>query len=79
MATLTYVEASRVALREEMLRDKTIWVLGEDVAQGGNHGQYLNLPKELGSERFADTAISESCILGASVGAAMAGTRPLGF
>ena len=77
MATLTYVEASRVALREEMLRDKTIWVLGEDVAQGGNHGQYLNLPKELGSERFADTAISESCILGASVGAAMAGTRPL--
>ena len=74
---MTYLEASKLAIAEEMARDPTVWVVGEDVAKGGIFGQYNGLPEKFGLERFADTAISESAIVGASVGAAMAGTRPI--
>jgi acetoin:2,6-dichlorophenolindophenol oxidoreductase subunit beta len=77
MARMSYMDASKQALREEMRRDPTVWVLGEDISMGGNSGQYLGLLDQFPASRFVDTAISEAAIAGAGVGAAMAGTRPV--
>ena len=77
MSTMTYSEASSAALAEEMRRDSTVWALGEDLGRGGVFGQYRGLVDEFGSERIADTPISEATIMGASVGAALVGTRPV--
>ena len=77
MSTMTYSEASSAALAEEMRRDPTVWALGEDLGRGGVFGQYRGLVDEFGSERIADTPISEATIMGASVGAALVGTRPV--
>lgn len=77
MPRLTYLEASRLALAEEMRRDPSVWALGEDLGRGGVFGQYRGLVDEFGPERIADTPISEACIMGAAVGAAMMGTRPV--
>ncbi len=77
MSTMTYGEASSAALAEEMRRDPTVWALGEDLGRGGVFGQYRGLVDEFGSERIADTPISEATIMGASVGAALVGTRPV--
>ena len=60
-----------------MRRDPTIWALGEDLGRGGVFGQYQGMAEEFGPERIADTPISEAAILGAAVGAAMSGTRPV--
>jgi len=77
MTIMTYREAARQALAEEMRRDPTVWALGEDVGRGGIFGQYAGLTDEFGAERIADTPISEAAIVGAAVGAAMCGTRPV--
>ncbi len=77
MAELTYAEASRLAIAEEMRRDPDVWALGEDLGRGGVFGQYAGLVEEFGPERVCDTPISEASIMGASVGAAMVGTRPV--
>ena len=77
MATMTYADAAKQALAEEMRRDPTIWALGEDLGRGGVFGQYQGMAEEFGPERIADTPISEAAILGAAVGAAMSGTRPV--
>ena len=77
MAVLTYLEAGRQALAEEMRRDLAVWALGEDLGRGGVFGQYRGLADEFGPERIADAPISEAAILGAAVGAAMMGTRPV--
>ena len=77
MAALTYAEASRLAIAEEMRRDPDVWALGEDLGRGGVFGQYAGLVDEFGPERVCDTPISEASIMGASVGAAMVGTRPV--
>jgi pyruvate dehydrogenase E1 component beta subunit len=77
MPVMSYREASLVALREEMRRDLSVWALGEDIADGGVFGQYLGLIDEFGASRVVSTPISESCIMGAAVGAAMVGTRPI--
>ncbi len=77
MAKLTYAEASRQAIAEEMRRDATVWAVGEDLGRGGVFGQYKGLVEEFGPERIADAPISEACIMGAAVGAAMMGTRPI--
>ena len=77
MATMTYSAASRAAIAEEMRRDPKVWALGEDLGRGGVFGQYLGLAEEFGDERICSTPISEACIMGASVGAAMVGTRPV--
>ena len=77
MARLSYMDAAKQALREEMGRDPTVWVMGEDISMGGNAGQYLGLLDEFPASRFVDTAISEAAIAGAGVGAAMAGSRPI--
>jgi acetoin:2,6-dichlorophenolindophenol oxidoreductase subunit beta len=77
MATTTCLEAGRRALIEEMQRDPSVWALGEDLGRGGVFGQYRGLQAMFGPDRIADTPISEACIMGAAVGAAMTGTRPV--
>ena len=71
MAQMTYAGAARAALMQEMARDPTVWVLGEDVGpEGGAGGQYEGLLASFGPERVVDTPISESMIMAAGVGAA---------
>jgi pyruvate/2-oxoglutarate/acetoin dehydrogenase E1 component len=77
MARMSYLEASRLALEEEMRRDASVWAVGEDLGRGGVFGQYRGLAEMFGKERICDAPISEAAILGASVGAAMMGTRPV--
>jgi pyruvate/2-oxoglutarate/acetoin dehydrogenase E1 component len=77
MRDVTLVEAGRLAVLQEMRRDKTVWVLGEDVARGGLWGQYREFLPEFGPERIVSTPISESTIMGAGLGAALVGTRPI--
>ncbi|MFL5152999.1 MAG: alpha-ketoacid dehydrogenase subunit beta [Microvirga sp.] len=77
MAVMSYAEASRAAIAEEMRRDPTVWAVGEDLGRGGVFGQYKGLVEEFGPERISDAPISEACIMGAAVGAAMMGTRPI--
>ena len=77
MVKMTYAEAAKLALAEEMRRDPLVWAIGEDLGRGGVFGQYWGLLDEFGPERISDAPISESAIMGASVGAAMAGTRPV--
>jgi 2-oxoisovalerate dehydrogenase E1 component beta subunit len=78
MAVMTYIEAIRSTLQLEMRRDETIIVLGEDVGKKG--GVFLatdGLFDEFGGERVLDTPLSESMIIGASIGAALNGLRPV--
>ena len=77
MKQITYLEAGREGLAEMMREDTSVWALGEDLGRGGVFGQYHGLQSEFGKDRIADTPISESCILGSAVGAAMMGTRPV--
>jgi len=77
MARLTFAEATRRALADEMRRDPAVWALGEDLAQGGIFGQYRGLAAEFGPDRIVSTPISEACIMGAGLGAALCGTRPV--
>ena len=77
MATLTYAEAGKRALAEEMRRDPLVWAVGEDLGRGGVFGQYKGMVEEFGPLRISDAPISEAAILGAAVGAAMTGTRPV--
>jgi acetoin:2,6-dichlorophenolindophenol oxidoreductase subunit beta len=77
MTAMTYMEASRQALIEEMRRDPRVWAVGEDLGRGGVFGQYKGLVEEFGAQRIADAPISEACIMGAATGAAMMGSRPV--
>jgi pyruvate dehydrogenase E1 component beta subunit len=77
VTALSYAEASRRALVEEMRSDKAVWVLGEDIGRGGLFQQYTGLADEFGPERVVDAPISESAIMGVAVGAALTGTRPV--
>jgi len=71
-------DALRTGLREEMLRDERVFVMGEEVgAWGGTHRITQGLYEEFGPERVRDTPISEMAIAGVAVGAAMAGLRPV--
>jgi len=75
---MTYAEAARLALEQEMERDPRVWALGEDLGpEGGVAGQYRGLQQKFGPERILDTPISESVIMGSAVGAAICGTRPV--
>jgi len=77
MALMTYAEAAAHALAAEMEADANVVVLGEDVGRGGIFGQYAGLQQRFGAERVIDTPISEAAILGAGVGMALAGLRPV--
>jgi pyruvate dehydrogenase E1 component beta subunit len=71
-------EALRMALREEMLRDEKVFVMGEEVGiWNGTHRVTQGLLEEFGAKRVIDTPISEMGIVGTAVGAAMAGLRPV--
>jgi len=78
MAVMTFIESVRTTLAEEMRRDDSIVVLGEDVGKKG--GVFLatdGLFDEFGGDRVLDTPLSESMIVGVSIGAAIAGLRPV--
>ena len=77
MALMTYAEAAALALAHEMASDANVVVIGEDVGRGGIFGQYKGLQARFGGERVIDTPISEAAILGAGVGMALAGLRPV--
>lgn len=75
---ITYLEAIREALIEEMRRDPKVFILGEDVGPyGGAFGVTRGLADEFGEARCLDMPISESAIVGVSIGAAMRGYRPV--
>ncbi len=75
---LSYLEAIREALSEEMERDPKVFVLGEDVGPyGGAFGVTQGLYDKYGEMRVVDTPISESAIIGVSIGAALRGYRPV--
>src|SRR5512141_1596363 len=75
---LTYAEAIREALAEELRRDPTVLIMGEDVAEAGTPFKVLSgLVEEFGTDRVLDTPISEAGFCGIGVGAAMTGLRPV--
>src|SRR6188474_3122270 len=78
MAVMTFIESVRTTLAEEMRRDESVVVLGEDVGKKG--GVFLatdGLYDEFGGDRVLDTPLSESMIVGASIGMALNGLRPV--
>lgn len=78
MREITFSQATLEAMAEEMKRDDRVFVMGEDIArQGGIFGQFKGLADEFGSDKVRDTPISETAIMGAAVGAALAGMRPV--
>ena len=78
MRTITYAQAIKEALEEEMRRDPTVILYGEDVANfGGIFRITSGLKEEFGEERVFDTPISENAFVGAAVGAAITGLRPV--
>ena len=78
MARIKYATAIRDALAEEMRRDPMVFIMGEDIARfGGVFGCTLDLPEEFGSRRVRSTPISEAAFVGAGVGAAVSGARPV--
>jgi pyruvate dehydrogenase E1 component beta subunit len=78
MTSTTYRDALRKALDDAMTEDETIVVIGEEVGRyGGAYGVTKDLIKTHGPERLIDTPISEPAIIGAAVGAAMTGLRPV--
>ncbi len=75
---LTYREAMRAALRDALQRDERVFLMGEDVGRyGGCFAVSLGLLEEFGPERVRDTPLSESAFVGAGIGAAVAGMRPV--
>jgi 2-oxoisovalerate dehydrogenase E1 component beta subunit len=78
MAVLTYLEAIRQAMEEEMVRDSRVFILGEDV---GNYGGAFRVTQgfleKFGPERIIDTPISETGLIGAAIGASLFGMRPI--
>ncbi len=78
MTEMTFAQAVRAALREEMLADERVFILGEDIGvYGGAFGVTDGLLAEFGEERIRDTPISEAAIAGAAIGAALGGMRPV--
>ena len=78
VAEVTYLEAVSAGMREEMRRDETVYILGEDVgAFGGAFKVTAGLQQEFGEDRVIDTPLSESAIVGAAIGSALMGRRPI--
>ncbi|HVN12940.1 MAG TPA: hypothetical protein VMT69_12675, partial [Kineosporiaceae bacterium] len=76
--TTTYREAMRAALREALAGDDRVFLVGEDVGRyGGSFGVSLGLLEEFGPERIRDAPLSESAFVGAGIGAALGGMRPI--
>jgi pyruvate dehydrogenase E1 component beta subunit len=77
MSERTFLDAIRAGLAEEMRRDSSVYVFGEDVALGGPFGVTKGLAEEFGSNRMVNTPISEGTVMGLAIGAATAGLRPV--
>jgi pyruvate/2-oxoglutarate/acetoin dehydrogenase E1 component len=78
MAEIAFREALRQTLREALLGDERVVLMGEDIgAYGGSYGVTRGLLEEFGPDRVRDTPISESAVVGAGIGAAMGGLRPV--
>ncbi len=78
MTTMTYREAVRAALREALSTDERVFLMGEDVGRyGGAFAVSHGLLEEFGPERVRDTPLSESAFVGAGIGAALGGLRPI--
>src|SRR5881396_463900 len=78
MPTLTLLEAIRQGIWEEMERDPSVFLLGEDIGDyGGAFKVTAGMLEKFGAERVIDTPISESAIVGAAIGAALMGMRPV--
>lgn len=78
MAVMSYIDAVTLALREEMMRDEKVFILGEDVGvRGGVFRATKGLYEEFGEDRVIDTPLAESAIVGVAIGAAMYGMRPV--
>jgi pyruvate dehydrogenase E1 component beta subunit len=76
--TLTYREAVREAIRDALLRDDRVFLMGEDVGRyGGCYAVSKGLLEEFGEDRIRDTPLSESAFVGAGIGAALGGMRPI--
>jgi pyruvate/2-oxoglutarate/acetoin dehydrogenase E1 component len=76
-STISYAQAAVRAVQREMEADANVVVLGEDVGRGGIFGQYAGLQQRFGAQRVIDAPISEAAIMGAGVGMALAGLRPI--
>ncbi|NLD68063.1 MAG: alpha-ketoacid dehydrogenase subunit beta, partial [Limnobacter sp.] len=74
---MTYAGAAVAGLAQAMEADPAVVALGEDVGRGGIFGQYLGLLERFGEERIIDTPISEATIVGAAVGMALTGLKPV--
>src|SRR5262249_14451831 len=77
MPESTYVKAINAAMAKAMREDERVFVLGEDVAEGGPYTTTAGLAEEFGVERVINTPISESAIAGVAIGAAQSGRRPI--
>ena len=77
MAEQTCLDAIRAGLSEEMRRDATVYLFGEDVSLGGPFGVTKGLAEEFGANRVVNTPISEATVMGLAIGAATAGLRPV--
>lgn len=78
MREITYAQAIKEAMCEEMRRDEDVFLMGEDVGlYGGAFGVSVGMFEEFGEERVKDTPISEAAIAGAATGAAVTGMRPI--
>jgi acetoin:2,6-dichlorophenolindophenol oxidoreductase subunit beta len=77
MPEQTYLEAIRAGLHEEMSRDSSVYLFGEDVALGGPFGVTNGLAEAFGKNRVVNTPISEGTVMGLAIGAATAGLRPV--
>ena len=77
MPEQTYIEAIRAGLHEEMTRDSSVYLFGEDVALGGPFGVTNGLAEFFGKNRVVNTPISEGTVMGLAIGAAAAGLRPV--
>ncbi|MBI2192120.1 MAG: alpha-ketoacid dehydrogenase subunit beta [Planctomycetes bacterium] len=77
MPELFYSHAVRDALREEMARDPRVFLMGEDISYGSAFGVTKGLVEEFGTERVRNTPVSEEVIVGAGIGAALLGCRPV--
>ncbi len=75
MAQLTFLEAIRSAIHEEMNRDPSVYLFGEDIALGGPFGVTQGLAEEFGTNRVVNTPISEGTVMGLAIGAAAVGLR----
>ena len=80
MSEITYAQAINDAISEEMRKDETVFMMGEDIGlYCGAFGVSKGMIQEFGEERIMDTPIAEQAYVGAAVGAAMTGLRPVSY